>query len=302
MNTQNEIAVFSSPEFGEVRTMNQNGEPLFCLADVCRILEIRNPSQIKTRLTPSLTNNEVGVKTPQGVITVDLETVTGKKKDGTAAVQIVPTTFINEPNLYRCIFQSRKAEAEKFQDWIFTEVLPAIRKTGGYMMAAGEESEEDIMARALKIAEATIDRQKQRLQMMEGENAENRRVIGILEPKAQYTDDVLQSTTTYTFTQMAKELDFSSVYKFIDFLKANGVVYRQSGQYLITARFGGKGFTTTRTARFFRADGTPDSSVSTVWTERGRWFLHNLKERVSGKRPEQVKDNNNNNSVTKIGD
>lgn len=269
---------------------NQNGEALFCLADVCRILEINNPRQLKTRLDD------------RGVISNDVSTAIISHGVDTGKTKIQTLNFINEPNLYRCIFQSRKAEAEKFQDWIFTEVLPAIRKTGGYMMAAGEESEEDIMARALKIAEATIDRQKQRLQMMEGENKENRRVIGILEPKAQYTDDVLQSTTTYTFTQMAKELDFSSVYKFIDFLKANGVVYRQSGQYLITARFGGKGFTTTRTARFFRADGTPDSSVSTVWTERGRWFLHNLKDRVNGKQPEQVKDNNNNNSITKIGD
>ena len=100
--------------------VDEEGEPWFCLADVCGVLGIANPSDCKTRLNPS------------GVVSTEVGVVTGEKADGGEAIQMVKMTFINEQNLYKVIFQSRKPEAEAFVDWVTGEVLPSIRKTGCY--------------------------------------------------------------------------------------------------------------------------------------------------------------------------
>ena len=120
----NEIQIFNNAEFGEIRTVtDEQGNPWLALVDVCRVLGLENSRQVKTRLyTPGVITNDIGVQT-------------GIKADGTPAMQNVKMTFINEQNFYKCIFQSRKPEAEKFSDWVTGEVLPAIRKTGGYGQA-----------------------------------------------------------------------------------------------------------------------------------------------------------------------
>lgn len=116
----NAMKIFSNPEFGDIRTEVINGEPWFCLSDVCKALLINNPSQIKTRLNEAgIITNEVGVRT-------------GLKSDGTPSIQKMPMLFVNEANLYKTIFQSRKESAERFTDWVAGEVLPSIRKTGSY--------------------------------------------------------------------------------------------------------------------------------------------------------------------------
>ena len=106
----NEVQIFNNEEFGEIRTITKDNEPMFCLADVCRILEIKNVSDCKSRLRQ------------KGVATTDTLTNGGKQK----------MVFIDESNLYKTIFQSRKDSAERFTDWVTSEVLPSIRKTGGY--------------------------------------------------------------------------------------------------------------------------------------------------------------------------
>lgn len=117
-----ELQIFSNSEFGEIRTITKDNEPMFCLADVCKALEISNVSQLKTRLKED------------GVITNEVGVQTGVKADGTPAIQKVRMNFINESNLYKTIFQSRKESAERFTDWVTSEVLPSIRKTGSYCM------------------------------------------------------------------------------------------------------------------------------------------------------------------------
>lgn len=102
----NEIAIFNFNQ-NQVRTQIHNGEPYFCLADVCRILELKN-----SRMTTSVKD----VKT--------FYTLTSKGKQN--------INYVNEPNLYRLIFRSNKPQAEKFADWVYSEVLPSIRKTGQY--------------------------------------------------------------------------------------------------------------------------------------------------------------------------
>lgn len=106
----NELQIFNNEEFGEIRTTVQNGEPLFCLTDVCRALGLTQPSKVKERLS------EKGVNS--------IPTLTN---GGTQNL-----LYINESNLYRTIFQSRKESAERFTDWVTEDVLPSIRKTGSY--------------------------------------------------------------------------------------------------------------------------------------------------------------------------
>ena len=108
---KNNIKIFENPEFGQVRVIIQeNNEPLFCLADVCRVLDISNSRNVVSRIDE------------KGVHSIDTLTNGG----------VQSLNFISEQNIYRVIFQSRKEGAIRFQDWVFNEVLPSIRKTGSY--------------------------------------------------------------------------------------------------------------------------------------------------------------------------
>lgn len=107
----NNITTFENLEFGAIRTKIIKDEPYFCLADVCHALDIKNISDMKKRL------NRDGVATSEVIDSV------GRKQNA---------NFVNELNLYKTIFQSRKESAERFTDWVAGEVLPSIRKTGSY--------------------------------------------------------------------------------------------------------------------------------------------------------------------------
>lgn len=113
----NDLQVFKSPEFGEIRSVIINDEPMFCLTDVCKALELTQPSKVKDRLSQ------------KGVNTIPTLTAGGMQN----------LLYISEPNLYKTIFQSRKESAERFSDWVTGEVLPSIRKNGGYI--AGQEED-----------------------------------------------------------------------------------------------------------------------------------------------------------------
>ena len=113
---EQQISIFEDARFGQIRTATtEGGEPLFCLADVCKALDLQT-NKVKGRLSvrgwstiPTPTHNQHGAVVEQEM------------------------TYITEPNLYKCIFQSRKATAEQFQEWVCSEVLPSIRRTGGYI-------------------------------------------------------------------------------------------------------------------------------------------------------------------------
>lgn len=105
-----ELQIFSNSEFGEIRTITKDDEPMFCLADVCKALELTQPSKVKERLNS------------KGVNIIPTLTKGGEQK----------LLYINESNLYKAIFQSRKESAERFTEWVTGEVLPSIRKTGSY--------------------------------------------------------------------------------------------------------------------------------------------------------------------------
>ena len=126
------IRIFKNKEFGAIRTMkDERGEPLFCLRDVCEVLELRTQKVVQ-RL-----EDDVLSKYP-------IVDSLGRTQQA---------TFVNEDGLYDTILESRKPHAKKFRKWVTSEVLPSIRKQGGYMVARPDESDEVIVARAMQIAQ-----------------------------------------------------------------------------------------------------------------------------------------------------
>lgn len=173
----NEIQTFNNPEFGTVRAVrDEDGEPMFVAKDVCTALEVKNSRDAIARLD----NDERGV--------VLIDTPGGEQQ----------MQAVNEAGLYVLVLSSRKPEAKAFKRWVTHEVLPALRRDGGYMVAR-DETPEQTMARAVLLAQATIDRQKSRIAGLEAENEEMR-------PKALFADAVAASDGTCLIGEFAKML------------------------------------------------------------------------------------------------
>lgn len=256
-----DIQVFSNSQFGEIRvSVNENNTPMFCLSDVCRVLGLKNASQAKQRL------NEEGITT--------IYTLTQKGEQ-----QLL---YINEPNLYRCVFQSKKKEAAKFQDWVFGEVLPSIRKTGGYIATKADDTPEEIMARALLVAQSTLESQKKRLaeQDMTIERQEYRiqeqtKQIEAAAPKVNYYDETLMSIDTMTMTQAANSIGMT-VHTLTNKLRNAGLIFRQSGQWMLKAPYCKWGLHKTRTSTFTHSNGTIGTSMYMVWTQKGLRLINEM--------------------------
>ena len=244
------ITLFQNPQFGEVRVSELNNEPIFCLSDVCKILDLQG-SAVLRRLSDDVISNHPII-------------------DNLGRTQIA--NFVNEDGLYDVILDSRKPEAKAFRKWITGEVLPAIRMTGGYMISKEEDTEADIMARALLIAQSTMERQKQRLELLQNENELQKKELKASSHKVEYFDNVLQSTSVYIADQIAKELGITAITLNRKLVKM-GILIRRNGQLLPTADYCGKGYTKTRTFYYEKTDGTKGSNCITVWTEKGREFL-----------------------------
>lgn len=173
------IQVFESAEFGTVRVSTQDGEPWFVAKDVCEALGLSNT----TEALRNLDDDEVGNISNSEVA-----------QNGGRAPRIV-----SEPGFYKLVMRSRKPEAKAFQRWVTHEVLPAIRRDGGYMAAKPDETPEEVMARALRIADETMRRQKERIESLSSANAEMR-------PKALFADAVAASESTCLVGELAKML------------------------------------------------------------------------------------------------
>ena len=188
--------------------------------------------------------------------------------------------FLTENGLYEVLMQSRKPIAKQFKKGVKT-ILKEIRTNGGYLATTQEDTPELIMARALQVAQATIDRHKQQLEQANERIALQDTQLKQQAPKVKYVDDVLQSVNTYTSTQISKELGLREAEQLHKILKDKGIMFKQSGQWLLTAKYSEKGYTKSRTYQFTRNDGSIGTSTTTVWTEKGRAFLHYILEKVA---------------------
>ena len=262
------IQVFKHPQFGEIRVTGTSDEPLFCLVDICKVLELNNTSMAKRKLKAT------GIK----IFEVRSELT---NKHGKTIAFMDNLTFISEQNLYRLIMRSTKPMAEPFQDWVCGEVLPSIRKHGGYILTHEGDIDEDIRRRAEEVLKATLE-QKDKLireqNMLLGQKnkqlAEQETEIDRLLPKALYADNVLDSIFCYTTTQIAKELGMTAQ-ELNRLLCAERVQYYQSGQYMLYAEYAHRGLAKSRTYfDLFVGRDTVCTRMYLVWTEKGRKFIH----------------------------
>ena len=187
----NDLQIFENSEFGKIRTITKDNEPMFCLADVCKALEITHVTDVKKRM----------------------------KKDGVGTAEVIDSmgrnqkaTFINESNLYKVIFQSRKPSAEKFTDWVTDEVIPSIRKNGGYIANQENLTPEQIVANALVVAQNIITQKDKQIEEMT--------------PKANYFDALVDKKLNTNIRDTAKELGVGEK-AFVSFLIEKGYVFRQ---------------------------------------------------------------------------
>ena len=262
-----EITIFKNDQFGEIRTSGTAENPLFCLNDICKVLELDQVSRVKSRLSDL------------GVTSIKVWVQTGTKNDGTPAMRETDMTFINEMNLYKVIMRSDKPQAEPFQDWVCGEVLPSIRKNGGYIAANGL-SDEEIMARALDIAHKTIERKQIENRELRKENVrlENENIQLIAENQElkndrNYLDIIMRSRALLTITQIAQDYGMSG--KALNKKLADmRIQYSCNGQWTLYAPYKDKGFVSSRTIDITRSDGRPDTVMHTEWTQAGRKFLY----------------------------
>lgn len=234
---------FRNLEFGAIRTMsNEQGEPIFCAKDVCDALGYK--------------------KTRNAVIQhVDEDDKTSALIQGVGSNYKTQAIFINESGLYALILSSKLESAKRFKRWVTSEVLPAIRKQGGYLIAKKGESEKEVMKRAMEIVKTTLAKRDEQ--------------IARLKPRAEYADSVLDSINCITTTQLAKELGMSAQ-ELNRRLCEMRIQYWQSGQYMLYAEFARQGFAKSRTRRHVCKHGIVMTEMYLVWTERGRNFIHRL--------------------------
>ena len=288
--------VFENPEFGKIRTLtDENGEPLFCAKDVCDILGYKIARCAVRQLVNTL-----------DVVKHNAWVVTGKKKDGSEAMRRTLMLYVNESGFYALVLGSKLSTAVKFKNWVTADVLPQIRKTGGYIPVQQGESDEETIRHAEEILRATLKEKenllkKQRLQIEQqkkligeqdteirrlndvvdeqvvrnAKNGENiiqlENQVGNLLPKALYSDNVLDSVSCFTTTQIAKELGITAQ-ELNRSLCALHIQYYQSGQYLLYADYADMGLakSNTRYSAFLdpKSDGRQEK-MGRAWIENG---------------------------------
>ena len=302
-----QVAVFENPEFGTVRTAtDEKGDPWFCAKDLCDVLGYKRAdlavkqhvrsSDAAKRCVARIAKNRYG--------------------ECNGKMQVVQMIFVNESGFYALVLGSKLASAMKFKDWVTSVVLPQIRKTGGYIPVKEGVSEEETIRNAEEILRATLKEKEmlleQQRKLIGEQDVEIRRLNGVVDeqvvniarkgeniihlehqvdglmPKAIYSDNVLDSVSCFTTTQVAKELGVTAQ-ELNRSLCALHIQYYQSGQYMLYAEYAHMGLAKSRTRYNAFLDPNCDgrkekmgkavTHTYLVWTEKGRKFIHDLAHR-----------------------
>ncbi len=248
----NELQIFENAEFGSVRTLMINDAPYFVGKDVADILGYTNP---RKAISDHVDEGDKGVT----------------KCDTLGGIQDL--TVINESGLYSLILSSKMPNAKKFKHWVTAEVLPSIRKTGGYIVGQEQLTDAELMAKALMVAQKTIEARTEEVKSLKMLNAVQQQQIAELNPNATYYDLVLQCPDLISVTEIAK--DYGKSAKWLNkILSENKVQYKQRGVWLLYQKYAEKGYTSTKKEPFIDAKGIQHTKPHTYWTQKGRLFLY----------------------------
>lgn len=243
----NDLQIFKSEEFGEIRTVTIDGEAMFCLADVCKALELSQPSKVKERL------NQKGVNS--------IPTLTN---GGTQNL-----LYVNESNLYKTIFQSRKESAERFTDWVTSEVLPSIRKHGMYAV-------DDLLNNpdmAIKAFTALKEEREKNKLLQED--------VKRMKPKEIFTDAVSTSHTSILIGDIAKILKQNRVQtgqkRLFEWMRENGYLIKRNGadRNMPTQRSMEQGLFEVKESTVNNPDGSVRINRTTKVTGKGQQYFIN---------------------------
>lgn len=259
METENKVQIFNNDQFGSVRTVVKDGEPWFVAADVCKALEIGNPTDVMKRLD----DDERTLVSIEG------------------ASNTLPVNVINEPGLYAVVLGSRKPEAKTFKRWITHEVIPTIRKTGGYV--ANDDlfvetyfgDADESMKSAFRATLERVRRLNEEKKALGETVAVQSQQIAEMRPKVTYYDVILKSPDAITMSVIAK--DYGKSAKWLNKkLNELGVQFKQGDIWLLYAEYADKGYTKTETYTYVDSNDIKHSRVHTKWTQKGRFFLYDL--------------------------
>lgn len=245
-----ELKVFNNQEFGEIRTLNIDNEPWFVGKDVAETLGY---AKARNAIATHVDEDDKREAPIQG----DL--------GGTQNM-----TIINESGLYSLILRSKLESAKRFKKWVTSEVLPSIRQTGGYIHHDEEMSDEEIMARALQVAQRTIEKKNNKIKALEKETLNLVDVIESQKPKLEYLDKILSCDDALLMTSIAFDYGLSA--QALNKILCEERVQRNvRGQWILYSDYLGKGYTKTETKEF---GGKP--RVQTLWTQKGRMLIHEI--------------------------
>lgn len=257
----NEFKIFTYQQKLNVRTVIKDGELWFVGKDVCIALGYANPRK-------AIDDHVYEEDKYQG------DGVTIRDSIGRSQTP----TIINESGVYALVFGSNLPSAKEFKHWITHEVLPTIRKTGGYVAndelfvntyLSGADDATKLLFKGTLEAVRKMNAENDKLKL---ENAQKTQIIGELQPKADYCDEILKSKNLVTVTQIAKDYGMAASV-FNEMLHKFGVQFKQNNQWLLYSKYHNCGYTKSVTVSFDR-HGETDSQMYTKWTQKGRLFLY----------------------------
>lgn len=236
---ENNIKIFENGVFGSLRTINENGKIMFVASDVAKMLGYKNVSDAISKHCRYIAKCDI--PHPQG--------------KGTLEVNIIP-----EGDVYRLIAHSKLPSAEKFESWVFDEVLPSIRKNGGYIAGQENLSDEELMAKALLVAQRTIENKNKQ--------------IAEMKPKVDFYNDVTGSIDTIDIAGVAKVLNVPNMgrNKLFAFLREKNILNKRNEPYQY---FVDKGYFRQVESKW-EHDGTIHINLKTVVFQKGLDFIHKL--------------------------
>lgn len=243
----NELQVFQNSQFGDLEILTIEGKEWFPAIQVAKILGYTNSYDAITRHTKK-----------RGVVKHEVIDKLGRKQN---------KKFIDEGNLYRLITRSKLPQADEFEEWVFEDVLPSIRKHGIY---ATDNVIEQTLRDPDYIINVLTEYKKEK-----DNNLILRQQIGELKPKADYVDEILKSPGTMTITQIAADYGLSAQ-KLNKLLHQARLQRRVGKQWVLYTEHMNKGYTKSHTIEIVRSDGRPDTQPQTRWTQKGRLKIHEI--------------------------
>ncbi len=237
----------------QVRTVLIESEPWFVVADVAKVIEATNPTDLA-------------------------KLVDDEDKSRQSLGSGSPKNIINESGLYQILLRSNNRNAKPFRKWVTREVLPTIRKHGAYMTDA--KLEEALLNPDILIDLATQLKDERQARLgLEKENSQLNLELAEATEKTRYLDLILDSPDELIVKQIAQDYGMSAV-KFNQILNKLRIQYKQNNQWLLYSRYQGKGYIKSRTFNYIGNDNKQHTRINTCWTQKGREFLYRKLKRA----------------------